>query len=423
MDGRASRHTRRSAVLILSLLAVAVLIVRELIEGGRSTVELALFGALALLIGFEVLDRYRTERRLKAEVAEGERRFRFAVEQSPAVVYLCEAGETSDWHYVSPYVQTLLGFTPEEWCADPTIWKRQIHPDDLPLATSDERRALDTGKPNSTDYRIRTKAGEERWVRDVGIGVGYHGRTVLQGVMYDITELKRAEEAAHDRERVLRDTVSARTRALERSRLETMQRLAIAAELHEEGTREHTMRVGRTAAQIAQALGLDPTTVELIAEAAPLHDIGKLGVSNAVLLKEGSLTPQEEVTMRQHTVVGARLLADSESPALQLAEEIALTHHEHWDGTGYPQGLAQEEIPISGRITIVADVFDALTHSRPYKRAWPVSEAAEQIERGAGNRFDPRVVAPFLTLDHDELCAPSGERAPKVRPIKSRTPV
>jgi PAS domain S-box-containing protein len=183
---------------MLSLLAVCGLIVSELL-GDKSWGELALIGALALLIGFEIFDRYRTQRRLEAELAEGESRFRFAVEQTPAVVYLCEAGETGDWLYVSPHLQTLLGFTPEEWCSDPTIWKRQIHPDDLPLAMSDERRLLDTGKANYTDYRIRTKAGEEKWVRDVGIGVGYHGRRVLQGVMYDITDLKPAEESARNR--------------------------------------------------------------------------------------------------------------------------------------------------------------------------------------------------------------------------------
>ena len=300
-------------------------------------------------------------------------------------------------------MKTLLGFSPEEWQSNPDLWMHQVHPDDLPLAVSDERRILETGKPNATDYRIRTKSGDEKWVRDVALGVMNHGRLVVQGVIYDITELKLAQEAAQGRERVLRDIVIERTHEVERSRLEMMQRLAIAAELHEEGTREHTLRVGRIAARLANQLGEDQTAVELIAQAAPLHDIGKLGVSNTILLKDGTLTSQEEATMRQHTLVGARILADSAIPALQQAEEIALTHHEHWDGTGYPQGLAENEIPLSGRITRVADAFDALTHTRPYKQAWSLAEALEEIERGSGTRYDPQVVAALLSIDPDDL--------------------
>lgn len=402
MDGQRRRPGGRFTVLALAFLGVTALIAREL-AGNQSSAELVLFGLLAALIGFEIVDRYRTEQRLTAEVAEGETRFRFAVEQTPAVVYLCDAGEDAPWHYISPYVQTLLGFSPAEWCADPGIWRRQIHPDDLPLAMSDERRALATGKPNTTDYRIRTKAGEERWIRDVGIGVPYHGRRVLQGVITDITELKHAQEAARDREEVLRTIVTERTRELERSRLETMQRLAIAAELHEEGTREHTLRVGRIAAHIAHALGLAPSMVELIARASPMHDIGKLGVSNAILLKKEPLNAEELETMRQHTAVGARILADSEIPALRVAEQIALTHHERWDGQGYPNGLRGEEIPIAGRIAMVADNFDALTHRRPYKKAWPIAEALDEIHAGSGTFFDPTVVDAFLSLDHRQL--------------------
>jgi PAS domain S-box-containing protein/putative nucleotidyltransferase with HDIG domain len=421
MDSQTNKLARKLFILTLALIGVGVLVVRDLATGDDSASEFVLFGILACLIGFELVDRYRTERRLNREVAEGETRFRFAVEQTPAVVYLADPGEVSEWHYVSPYVQTLLGFSPEEWKADPGLWLRQVHPDDLPLAVSDERRILETGKPNATDYRIRTKAGEEKWVRDVSLGVMNHGRRVMQGVIYDITELKHAQEAARGRERVLRDIVTERTHEVERSRLEMMQRLAIAAELHEEGTREHTLRVGRIAARLAHELGQDPTAVELIADAAPLHDIGKLGVSNTILLKEGSLNPEEEATMRLHTLVGARILADSTIPALQAAEEIALTHHEHWDGTGYPEGLAEDDIPLPGRITRVADVFDALTHTRPYKQAWSLAEALEEIERGSGTRYDPQVVAALLSIDLDELRELTGTGLPPRGPSRATT--
>jgi PAS domain S-box-containing protein/putative nucleotidyltransferase with HDIG domain len=398
----------RIVLPLLTLLAVAGLIVRQLIVDPDAEVELTLLGLLAALIAIEILDGYRTERQLSEEIVEGETRYRFAVELTPAVVYLSDPGEVCEWHYVSPYVQTLLGYSPDEWLADPTNWMRHLHPDDLPQAMANERLAFTERRPVPTDYRIRTKSGEEIWVRDVAAAVMRHGRRVVQGVIYDITEMKLAEGAAQDREQTLHKIVTERTEELERSRIEMMQRLAIAAELHDDGSREHTLRVGYTAAMIAQAIDLDPVKVELIALAAPLHDIGKLGISNEVLLKQGPLTPDEEATMRQHTVVGAHILAGSEIPALRVAERVALTHHEHWDGSGYPRGLDGAEIPIEGRITMVADVFDALAHARPYKQAWPTAEAVGEIERGSGNRFDPAVVAGFLTLDPDDLTGMQG---------------
>ena len=188
---------------------------------------------------------------------------------------------------------------------------------------------------------MRTKAGEEIWVRDVAVGLTEGGQQITQGVIYDITGLKRAEEGLRTRERMLQGVVGERTRELERSRLETLQRLAVAAELHEKGTHEHTVRVGRISAAIANELGLSPGFVELIGQAAPLHDIGKLGVSEEILLQPGELSESDLATMRQHTVIGADILGGSEAPSLRLAEQIALTHHERWDGEGYPRGAAR----------------------------------------------------------------------------------
>lgn len=389
--------------------AIAALIAAELLGGANSGLQLALFSLIAVLVGAELILSYRAEARLSEAVASEESRYRFVAEQAPVIAYLAEPGEKARWHYVSPHITEMLGFTPGEWRNDPDLWSRQVHPDDLPLAVSDERRALSSGEPNATDYRMRTKEGQEIWVRDIAVGVTRNGHETTQGVIYDITGLKRAEEGLRTRERILQRVIRERTRELERSRLETLRRLAIAAELHEVGTHEHTIRVGRTSAAIAHELGLSPGFVEMLAQAAPLHDIGKLGISNEILLHPEALSAADRETMRRHTVVGAKILGGSETPSLRLAEQIALTHHERWDGKGYPRGLVGEEIPMGGRITMVADVFDALMHGRSYKEAWSADDALDEIRAGSGSRFDPAVVEAFLRLDHLELLEPIPE--------------
>lgn len=195
---------------------------------------------------------------------------------------------------------------------------------------------------------------------------------------------------------LLEEKVRERTQDLERAQLETLERLALAGEFRDDDTGLHTRRVGMTAGRIANSLGLPPVQVELILRAAPLHDVGKIGIADAILLKPGKLTEEESAVMKQHTLIGGKMLSGSSSPWLQLAEKIALTHHERWDGNGYPSGLQCEEIPLVGRIVTVADVFDALAHERPYKEAWPIVEAMAEIERQSGSQFDPRVVEAFL---------------------------
>jgi hypothetical protein len=190
---------------------------------------------------------------------------------------------------------------------------------------------------------------------------------------------------------------------LEVSRLETLQRLALAAEYRDDGTRQHTERVARTSRAIAEHLGLPTAQTSLIYQAAPLHDVGKLAVPESILLKPGQLTPNEFEQVKSHTTTGGAILAGSSSHILQTAEEIALTHHEWWNGCGYPAGLAGEEIPVSGRIVGLADVFDALTHERPYKDAWPVYQAVEEIQAHRGTQFDPEIVEVFMELDPDSL--------------------
>jgi putative nucleotidyltransferase with HDIG domain len=198
-----------------------------------------------------------------------------------------------------------------------------------------------------------------------------------------------------------------RLRELEQSRLETLERLALAAEYRDDDTLQHTERVGATAALIAERLGLPDETVDLLRLAAPLHDVGKLGISDTILRKPGPLTDAERETMKEHSATGAAILGGSHYSVLQLAELIARSHHERWDGNGYPDRLAGDAIPLAARIVAVADVFDALTHERPYKHAWPAADALSEIRRQAGAQFDPGVVAAFLSLDHDLTATPS----------------
>lgn len=201
----------------------------------------------------------------------------------------------------------------------------------------------------------------------------------------------------------LEDRVRERTQDLQVSQLETLERLALASEYRDDDTGQHVQRVSNNCALLSRALGWNDEQIELLRKAAPLHDVGKIGIPDDVLLKPGKLTAEEWELMKSHTVIGARILSGSRFPLLQMAESIALTHHEKWDGKGYGVGMSGEDIPIEGRIVAVADVFDALTHERPYKRAWPVEEALQEIQSLAGRHFDPEVVEAFSSLPHDTM--------------------
>lgn len=196
----------------------------------------------------------------------------------------------------------------------------------------------------------------------------------------------------------LEHKVRERTFQLEKTQLEILDRLALAAEFRDYETGEHTTRVGRMAAQLARAISLSEDEAMLIGDAARLHDVGKIAIPDGILLKPGKLTVQEFEQVKTHVDVGARLLSGGEFPLLIKAEEIAANHHEKWDGTGY-KGVAGDAIPISARVSAVADVFDALTHKRPYKEAWPAEVAVAEIESQNGRHFDPAIVKEFLKID------------------------
>jgi putative two-component system response regulator len=178
--------------------------------------------------------------------------------------------------------------------------------------------------------------------------------------------------------------------------IEMLARLAAAAEFRDDDTGQHTRRVGNLSVAIAERLGVPALDVGLIRLAAPLHDVGKISLPDAILCKPGRLTDAEFEQMKTHSTIGGEMLTGSAFALLEVAEQVALTHHEKWDGSGYPNGLAGEDIPIAGRIVAVADVFDALTHVRPYKAAWSKTDALAEIAGHAGRHFDPQVVEAFL---------------------------
>jgi putative two-component system response regulator len=210
------------------------------------------------------------------------------------------------------------------------------------------------------------------------------------------------QQRLDDRDAAPSDALPDRTSDLDTAR-ESLSVLAAIADYHDDDTYQHAQRVGISAALIAQALELPDSFVDMIRDAAPLHDIGKVGMSRRILLKPDKLTPAEWMHMMRHVEIGAQILASARSPVLRLAGEIARTHHERWDGNGYLAGLTGTDIPLSGRITALADVWDTLTHERPYKKAWDEDRALAEIQAQAGLHFDPRVVEAFSTIDWREL--------------------
>jgi putative two-component system response regulator len=202
----------------------------------------------------------------------------------------------------------------------------------------------------------------------------------------------------------LEDRVRARTQELAEAQIEILHRLALASEYRDDITGRHAERVGLMSALLAEEIGVVEDQRALLRRAATLHDVGKIGVPDAILRKPGPLTPDEVALMRSHTEIGARILSGSRFPLLQMAREVAQSHHEKWDGTGYTPGVRGEAIPLVARIVAVADVFDSLTHERPYKGSSTLEEATALIRAASGSHFDPDVVRAFERLvERDEV--------------------
>lgn len=218
----------------------------------------------------------------------------------------------------------------------------------------------------------------------------------------NMLQLRAAMAATTHRAEELAIAVRKATDDIHERERETIMRLARAAEFRDPETGAHITRMAHYSCIIARKMKLPPETIDMLMSSAPMHDVGKLGTPDHILLKPGKLDDEELVIMRQHTTVGYEILKNSSSPAIQMAAEIALTHHEKYDGTGYPEGINGENIPLMGRIVAVADVFDALTSDRPYKAAWDLGRARDYLLAGKGQHFDPVCVDMFLS-EWDEI--------------------
>jgi putative two-component system response regulator len=273
-------------------------------------------------------------------------------------------------------------------------------------ASTDEQEKLRALELGATDFLHKPLCGGELLAR-----------------LRNIIMAKAYQDHCRNYSKTLETAVRQRTAELEASRQDVIHCLARAAEFRDDDTGHHVLRVGRYARIIGEQLGMDERMLDALEQAAKLHDIGKIGIPDAILLKPGKLTPEEfealqrhsnygkqiidsiqdngKRQLRQHTELGAQILDVGGSPLLSLAMRIALTHHERWDGTGYPIGLAGEDIPLEGRIVAVADVFDALSTKRPYKPAFCLDRCFSIMQAGRGTHFDPRVLDAFFARRND----------------------
>jgi putative nucleotidyltransferase with HDIG domain len=241
---------------------------------------------------------------------------------------------------------------------------------------------------SETDVAIRRKALEMGVTDFLNKPVD---RSELQARIRNLLSLASAQRQLASRAVQLRHEVDLATETIRKREVETIMRLTRAAEFRDAGTGMHVVRVGEMAAALARSMGLPSAECEMILLAAPMHDVGKVATPDEILLKPGKLTVAEFEVMKQHAQAGYEILRESESPMLQLAAEIAISHHERFDGKGYPNHLAGHDIPLSGRLVSIVDVFDALTSVRPYKPAWTSDAAIAEIRKGNGTQFDPEI--------------------------------
>ncbi|MDH5559430.1 MAG: response regulator [Deltaproteobacteria bacterium] len=211
----------------------------------------------------------------------------------------------------------------------------------------------------------------------------------------NVIEVRHSQNQIRNQKDILEKMVQERTQELNETRLEIIRRLGLAAEYRDNETGLHIIRMSKMSQIIGLGAGMLPSEAELLLNASPMHDIGKIGIPDRVLIKPGKLDAEEWEIMKTHAAIGGEMLKGHSSPLLKMAQDVAISHHEKWDGSGYPHGLKGEEIPLVGRVCAVADVFDALTSTRPYKKAWPIQEAVDLIVKDKGTHFDPKLVEVF----------------------------
>ncbi len=245
---------------------------------------------------------------------------------------------------------------------------------------------------HSSDYLLRALAGG---ARDF-ISKPFDRNELLMRVR-NLLDVHLAHRLLHDQNRVLKSMVDKRTDELRNTQLQVVQRLGMAVESRDKQTGNHILRMSHIARLLAQGIKWNDTDCDLILNASPMHDIGKIGIADSILLKPGKLDSAEWEVMKSHTTIGAQLLSEGDSDLMSMAHDIALTHHEKWDGSGYPHGLAGTDIPQAGRIAALADVVDALVSKRPYKEGWTIEETIAHVEENSGRHFDPDLVEVFLT--------------------------
>jgi PAS domain S-box-containing protein len=337
--------------------------------------------ALELMVLLAVLIRVRRRTIAQANaLAHHEARARAVIEHAPDVLLLVDGDGTVRYH--SPSTEELMGRTATEIAG--ANLKDAVHARDRKaLERAFAEMAADHGRPRAFVCRVRHAEEGGSWRIIEARGTNLLHDPAVQAIVInarDVSDRVHAEEKARE------------------AQLEVLARLAAAGEARDDDTGQHTRRVGELAARIGEALGLSCDEVDLIRLAAPLHDVGKIGIPDSILRKPGPLNAEEFAIMQTHTLIGAEMLANGATRHIRMAEMIARSHHEWWNGGGYPDGLAGDAIPLPARIVAVADVYDALTHARPYRRAWKRERVIAELRRKTGTHFEPRVVQVFLEV-------------------------
>jgi putative two-component system response regulator len=349
-----------------------------------------------LITAINALRRHELELAQKAHSRTLEERIQMLMDAAPVPIYVKDRERR--YTIANRVAHEVAGLEPNELVG-------KTDGDFMPagserIAAESDRMILEGGKTYEAEETM-TVGGEEKtfltvkfpYVDDTGQITG------ISGISTDVTAKRQAEELQGRLAAAQQQAID----ELRASRQETIERLTLAIEMHDADTGRHVSRMASTAAFLASQLGLDHERVLLLRTAAPMHDVGKVATPDGILRKQGPLTPDERREMERHTTGGHEILSGSDSPLLQMAAEVALTHHERWDGSGYPNGLQGEEIPIEGRIVAVADAFDAMLGDRCYRPAMTVAEATRTIAAESGTHFDPEIVDALLAHQEEAL--------------------